>query len=231
MNSAKFARALVSEIVAFDAIRGVKTSSRIDPLGIKAMPGAIFESKDEQWTLDESKAVKAKGKPQLYKAKGTPAEINHGNIPPTLTNPETGPGGVTFREARQTAVLSFTQIRKLRFPVQGTENSDLDNAGRAVIAALGVLAITLQLEEGYQLRSRCQLIPTTAPDFEWLGATAAETRVEKISAATAREALQSLYEGAKAKGLGWEEDPLTLEPEEKLVKLVALSDQATEEAE
>jgi CRISPR-associated protein Csb1 len=86
VNSAKFARCLVSEIIGFDAVRGVRTSSRIDPLGIKAMPGAIYESKDEQWTLDAAKAVQSKGKPQLYRAKGTPAEINHGNIPPTLTN-------------------------------------------------------------------------------------------------------------------------------------------------
>src|ERR1039458_188601 len=101
VNSAKFARCLVSEIIGFDAVRGVKTSSRIDPLGIKAMPGTIFESKNEQWTLDATKAVQSKGKPQLY-SKGTPADINHGNIPPTLTNAETGPGGVTFREAKQT---------------------------------------------------------------------------------------------------------------------------------
>ena len=31
---------------------------------------------------------------------------------------------MTFSEARQTAVLSFTQIRKLRFPIAGKESSD-----------------------------------------------------------------------------------------------------------
>jgi CRISPR-associated protein Csb1 len=231
VNSAKFARCLVSEIIGFDAVRGVRTSSRIDPLGIKAMPGAIYESKDEQWTLDATKAVQSKGKPQLYKAKGTPAEINHGNIPPTFTNTETGAGGVTFREAKQTAVLSFTQIRKLRFPVAGKQSSDLDIAGRAVIAALGVLAITLQIEDGYQLRSRCQLIPTAEPEFEWLGATISETYTEKISAKTATETLHALYLKAKADGLTWKEEPLALEPEEKLVKLVEMSDQATEAEE
>src|SRR6202012_1496254 len=41
VNSAKFARALVSEITGFDAVPGKKTSSRIDPLGIKAMAGTI----------------------------------------------------------------------------------------------------------------------------------------------------------------------------------------------
>jgi CRISPR-associated protein Csb1 len=231
VNSAKFARCLVSEIIGFDSVLGVKSSSRIDPLGIKAMPGTIYESKDEQWTLDASKAVQSKGKPQLYKSKGTPSEINHGNIPPTLTNPETGAGGVTFRDARQTAVLSFTQIRKLRFPVGGKENRDADIAGRAVIAALGILAIALQLEDGYQLRSRCQLIPTSQPEFEWLGATASEISKVKISAKTATEALHTLYARAKGTGLTWEEKPLTLEPEEKLVKLVAMSDQATEAEE
>jgi CRISPR-associated protein Csb1 len=228
VNSAKFARCLVSEIIGFDAVRGVRTSSRIDPLGIKAMPGTIYESKEEQWTLDATKAAQVKGKPQLYKAKGTPAEINHGNIPPTLTNPETGAGGVTFREAKQTVVLSFTQIRKLRFPVAGQESGDLDIAGRAVIAALGVLAIALQIEDGYQLRSRCQLIPTAEPEFEWLGTTALEKRTERISAKTAREAFHALYLRAKGKGLAWEEVPVILEPEEKLVKLVAMSDQATD---
>jgi CRISPR-associated protein Csb1 len=233
VNSAKFARCLVSEIIGFDAVLGVKSSSRIDPLGIKKMVGVIYESKDDQWTLDASKAVQTKqGKPQLYKSKtGTPSEINHGNIPPTLTNPENGAGGVTFREAKQTAVLSFTQIRKLRFPVGGKETGDLDIAGRAVVAALGVLAISLQIEDGYQLRSRCQLIPTSQPEFEWLGAIASETHKKdktQISAKTATEALHSLYSKAKEKGLEWEETPLTLEPEEKLVKLVAMSDQSTD---
>ena len=108
---------------------------------------------------------------------------------------------------------------------------DLDVAGRAVIAALGVLAITLQIEDGYQLRSRCQLIPTAEPEFEWLGATVLETHKKKISAKTATEALNTLYAEAKKKGLTWEEKPLTLEPEEKLVKLVEMSDQATEAEE
>ena len=227
VNSAKFARCLVSEIVALDAVRGVRSSSRIDPLGIKAMPGTIFESKEGQWTLDASKAVQSKGKPQLYKSKGTPSEINHGNIPPSLTNPETGAGGVTFREAKQTAVLSFAQIRKLRFPVGGKESNEMDVAGRAVIAALGVVAIALQIEDGYQLRSRCHLIATTEPEFEWIGPTAAERETDKIAARTAAEALADLYSRAKKAGLEWQEKPLTLEPEEKLVRLVEMSDQST----
>jgi CRISPR-associated protein Csb1 len=223
VNSAKFARALVSEIIGFDAVLGRRTSSRIDPLGIKAMPGTIYESKTEQWTLDASKAVKSKDKPQLYKSKGTPAEINHGNIPPTISD-----GGVTFREARQTAVLSFAQLRKLRFPVKGKESSVVNTAGRAVVAALGVLALALQIEEGYQLRSRCQLIPVSEPEFEWIGSIASDTTQSQIEVGAALEAFNALYEKAKGAGLEWQEQPITLTPEEKLVKLVQMSDQSTD---
>jgi CRISPR-associated protein Csb1 len=222
VNSAKFARALVSEIIGFDAVLGKRTSSRIDPLGIKAMPGTIYESKTEQWTLDASKAVKLKEKPQLFKSKGTPAEINHGNIPPTISD-----GGVTFGEARQTAVLSFAQIRKLRLPVKAKESPEVNAVGRAVVAALGVLALALQVEEGYQLRSRCHLIPATKPEFEWLGTIASDKIKSHIDTKTAREAFIALYQKAKNEGLDWREEPITLTPEEKLVKLVQMSDQST----
>jgi len=223
VNSAKFARALVSEIIGFDAVLGKKTASRIDPLGIKAMPGTIYESKTEQWTLDAAKAVRSKDKAQLFKSKGTPSEINHGNIPPTIAD-----GGVTFREARQTAVLSFSQLRKLRFPVNGEETSQVNSYGRAVVAALGVLALTLQLEDGYQLRSRCHLIPMSEPEFEWLGAFATNVTKSQISAKTAGDAFRTLCGQAKKVGLKWQEEPVTLTPEEKLVKLVQMSDQSTD---
>jgi CRISPR-associated protein Csb1 len=226
VNSAKFARALVSEIVGLDVEEGNRTSSRIDPLGIKAIEGVIYKSKTEQWTLDASKAVKSKDKPQLFGSKGKPSEINHGNIAPTISE---GGGGVTFREARQTAVLSFAQLRKLRFPVNGKETPDVNAKGRAVVAALGVLALALQLEDGYQLRSRCQLIPAAEPEFQWLGVFASDKETKSyISAATAREAFNLLYTRAKAAGLGWQEEPITLTPEEKLVKLVQMSDQSTD---
>jgi CRISPR-associated protein Csb1 len=228
-HSAKFARALVSEIVAIDIRRGVKTASRIDPLGIKRIEGVVFKSASEQWTLDPSKADKIKGKggPELYGKKGTPAEINHCNIPPTIAD-----GGVTFREARQTAVLSFTQLRKLGFPLSGTRSVDVDVAGRAVIAALGVVALSLQFEEGYQLRSRCQLVPTFTPRYEWLGRTTVDSDFEDISADVAIDALKSLVAHGKRLGLAWEDQPIQLEPEQKLVDLIAKSDASiSEEAE
>jgi CRISPR-associated protein Csb1 len=230
VNGAKFARALVSEIIGIDVVPGVRTSSRIDPLGIKALKGTIFKSVTEQWTLDAPKGDKAKA--QLYGKSGSPADINHGNIPPTITDVEKGgPGGVTLREARQTAVLSFAQLRKLRFPVGGEPNLEADIAGRAVLASLAIFALALQIEEGYQLRSRCHLQPVKGPEFEWLGSTSEVSEFTRISTEEARSALTSLYDHAEGLGLRWEKEPLRLEPEPKLLKLVENSDRSVETPE
>ena len=165
-------------------------------------------------------ADQSKGKPQLYGVKGTPADINHGNIPPTVET-----GGVTFREARQTTVLSFSQLRKLKFPVGDKTSPELDAAGRAVLAAIGVVAIVSQIEEGYQLRSRCHLIPLKIPEFEWMGrVTVPNPDLTEIPLDAALAALKSLYSYAKKVGLDWEEKPIRLEPEAKLIELVKKSD-------
>lgn len=97
---AKFQRALVSEIVGYDAIRGVKTSSRIDPAAIEKSAGPVFRTEDGGWTLDPNQAEQIEGRPVLYKLRrkqkvqydsesgrdvpdqGRPSVINHGNVTP-----------------------------------------------------------------------------------------------------------------------------------------------------
>jgi CRISPR-associated protein Csb1 len=44
VSGARFARSLVSEIIGIDVRAGVRTSSRIDPLGIRALKGTIYRS-------------------------------------------------------------------------------------------------------------------------------------------------------------------------------------------
>src|SRR5690606_16333990 len=56
----KFQRAVVSEIIGIDASLGVKTSSRIDPLGIRLKAGPIYEGNDGEWTTDIASARKEK---------------------------------------------------------------------------------------------------------------------------------------------------------------------------
>ena len=97
---AKFQRALVSEIIGYDAVAGVKTSSRIDPASIERSAGPVYRTTDGEWTLDPERAKKNNGKPVLYKLQkgkevphdpesgkdvpdqGRPSVINHGNVTP-----------------------------------------------------------------------------------------------------------------------------------------------------
>ena len=92
------------------------------------------------------------------------------------------------------------------------------------LAALALYAVLLQWREGYQLRSRCQLIPVTLPGFEWIGVTAADRQIVPLDLKTAGEALQQLREQAKKKGLFWETGLIELQPQDKLIELVKKSD-------
>jgi len=237
VNSAKIPRALVSEIVGLHAVDGKRTASRIDPLGIKRMPRVIYRHATDMWTLDREQAVQTDGNPQLFGEDGKPSDINHGNVTPAITKEkvEKGrrkieiPGGVTFREAQQTTVLSFTQLRRLHFP-EGDRQPALDRniAGRAVLAALALYAITLQWEDGYQLRSRCQLVPAKTPQLEFIGETTPGVEPFPLDSNKARATLELAQVGAEAKVLRWHSGPIKLTPTLKLLRLVQMSDQLTE---
>ena len=150
-SGTKFARTITSEIVGIGATRGVKTASRIDPLGIEKEGQDIFEASDpsEDWTPDPSQAKKdPKGKLIKFK-NGAPSGLNHGNHPPLID--QTG-GGVTIDHATQTVVISIAALRKLSFGAH-------DDSARTVLAALAILAIVAAENEGHDLRSRCLLVP------------------------------------------------------------------------
>jgi CRISPR-associated protein Csb1 len=148
---AKFARALVSEIVGFGAQPGVKTASRIDPAGIVTKAAQILEAQDpdERWTVDPQKARKEKGQP-VKLGDGRVSEVNHSNVPPTIDEVA---GGVTLDHAEQTIVLSLAALRRLSFVASG------DLEARTLLAALALLAVVAADHRGLDLRSRCLLVP------------------------------------------------------------------------
>lgn len=149
---AKFARALVSEIVGIGAVSGVKTASRLDPTSIVTKAAELYASKnaDEGWTHDVSQArLDAKGKPVKYKKEGKVSEANHSNIPPSVDELA---GGVTIDYAQHSVVLSLAALRKLGFGGGDVE-------ARAVLAALGLVAVLAAEARGHDLRSRCLLVP------------------------------------------------------------------------
>lgn len=224
----KFQRAYVSEIVGFDASVGKKVASRIDPLQISkvAQDDRVFNSDDpdEIWTHDLAKARKDNKDSPVFASRGSesgeagqPSKINHGNIPPSI---DTQAGGITISKARQTTLISFAALRRLRF--KGF-NRETETAARSAIAALGVAAIAYQYETDFDLRSRCLLLPTHSPRLELLSRDGSAGEVVDVSRNTAARILSEAAAHAAEAGIDWETDDIRLEPAPKLVELIRRS--------
>lgn len=220
---AKFQRAMVSEIVGYDAVGGRKTSSRVDPAQILLGAGPIYLRKQDSstapsWTLDDKAGAKKLGKD------GKPSEANHGNVTPGIVD-----GGFTISKGVQTTVLSLSALRRLRFPLNGSSGSapEVDAVAHTTLAALGLAAATLAQGDG-DLRSRCQLFPQQAPVWTLLDRPGEEPADYELNAENALTLLNEAIAEAQAAGLPWEgEIPLT--PSDELVELVRRSQELASE--
>lgn len=296
LNSAKVPRAVVSEIVGVDITPGVRTGSRIDPLGIRPSATVYRLKNDENdWTLDEKEAAEDKRKKKKRFGQGKPSDINHGNVTPdmprfdgrevqeqnlnrlpdilettplelrceintadgriknhTLLRSEdvrvragaVKPGGVTMEYALHAWVLSLTQLRRLWFPLGKTSGAQIapegqhgstggqraatpdqrNDAARTVLAALALYALALQQENGYWLRSRCELVPEGSLVLEEIGGEGGTFSLG--TAAEARTLLTEAIREAESSrvGLEWPKRIIVLTPTEKLRRLVQGSD-------
>lgn len=228
---AKFQRALVSEIVGINVAAGVKTSSRIDPLNIAKDAAVLYKTAngDEIWTINPDEAVNKDGnliKVGSEKKAGKPSAVLHGNIAPSI---DSLAGGVTVDEARHTVVLSLASLRRLGF-TSGAEEA------RTVLAALGLLAVFAAESRGYDLRSRCLLVPRKGSvlKLEAVAMNGSTTPVEldlDTAIALYKEAVSKLPDSIKFdKPAG--EALAELQPSPKLADLVKKSRQlATAEAD
>jgi CRISPR-associated protein Csb1 len=207
---AKFARALVSEIVGFGVEFGVKTASRIDPAGIVTRAAEILQARDpdERWTVDPDEARKEKGQP-VKLGDGRVSEVNHSNVPPTIDEIA---GGVTLDHAEQTVVLSLAALRRLSFGGGDVE-------ARTVLAALGLLAVLAADARGLDLRSRCLLVPRKdgALKLEMIGRDGMTAPFElDLDRAIA---LYSAAVAALPEGLQFRRNGVALRPGETLAEL------------
>jgi CRISPR-associated protein Csb1 len=228
---AKFARALSAEIVGIQAVTGKKVSSRIDPLGIQGnVPVYHLKEDPNDWTTDPGLAKKDdKGKPVPFNRKGAEGKgkasaVNHSNIPPSV---DEFAGGVTFDHALQTVVLSLPALRKLRF-VTGLDGKPLahremaERSARVALAALAIAAIVHQRARGYDLRSRCLLIPDGPLVLEIIqpdgGSVPASLTIDEANALVTGAAA-----AASEAGLAWHREPVKLRAAAKLVALIKKS--------
>lgn len=218
----KFQRAYCSEIVGHDAQLGVKTASRIDPLqmGQFASNDLVYNSADPEdvWTTEEDEAAR-NGKGELIHASrrgtagaaGQPSKINHGNIAPSV---DESLGGATIRRAVQTAVISYPALRKLGFRGYSPAQED---ASRAALAALGIAALAYAIEDGYDLRSRCFLIPTEEPRLQTLARNGKTARTTDIDSKSAAATFKDAVAEAEKLGVTWNSVGLQLTPSKKLI--------------
>ena len=224
---AKFQRAVVSEIVGYDAVPGRRTVSRIDPAQIMLAAGPLYERSSAEndepgWTLETSTALVEKSKPKPFgkkpETRGKPSAAVHGNIRPDILD-----GGFTISRARQTTTLSLAVLRRLRFPLNGAADSDrdVDLAARTALAALGLAAGTLARSD-VDLRSRCHLFAEQKPIWALLDRPGEAPGEFELDADSALDLLKQAIAVARDAGLPWEGE-VELTPSPDLVELVRRS--------
>lgn len=230
----KFQRALVSEIVGVGVEFGRKTASRIDPAQIELQAGPVYKAKDdaEEWTLDEAQAEQEKKKPKLFSRTGgdkpgRPSHINHGNIAPSI---DSEAGGVTLDYAQQTTVLSLPAVRRLRFPkrvdgspVDREKRAEVERAAHVTLAALGLAAVALHRDEGFDLRSRCAFVPQGDLAFEIVGRDGGVSEPYSLDSNGAAALVTAASKAAAEMGMAWDTKPIDLTPAPKLVELIRRS--------
>jgi CRISPR-associated protein Csb1 len=223
---AKFPRCLVSEIVAINTpvdqiavprggeetqTSGRRTGSRIDPLGVLRKVD-VFKGSDGWDVVKERAGRNAK----LVR----PSEINHGNIAPSVQ-----PLGVTCEYVEHVAVISFAGLRHLGFG-----GADRDRAGRTLLVALGLVALTEQDSRGYALRSRCDLVCDGKAPLELVHADGSVEQLE-IDRTMAQALYDEAYETALTAGFVLAREPIRLVPQDKLVAIVRSSQRLALEGE
>jgi CRISPR-associated protein Csb1 len=111
-------------------------------------------------------------------------------------------------------VLSFAGLRRLSFG-----GGKKDAAGRFLVAALGLVALTEQDARGYALRSRCDLVCQGYAPFELVHADGTIERLDLD-----RDAASTIYaealRAAKEAGFKLASEPIRLAPQDKLVHIV-----------
>ena len=222
---AKFQRALVSEIIGYDAVPGVKTSSRIDPAQIMLGAGPLYRRDPVQggapdWTLDEGTARLGGGRNPT----GRPSEANHGNV-----TPGTAAGGFTISRARQTTTLSLAVLRRLRFPLDGAADSEheVDVAARTALVALGLAAGALARND-LDLRSRCHLFAEGPSVWQLLDRPGEAPAEFAVGPDAALGLLNEAIEAAREVGMPWE-GVIELSPSAELTELVRRSQELASE--
>jgi CRISPR-associated protein Csb1 len=216
----KYTRCVVSELVAVNFEKQTfRAGTRVDPLNIaKESFAEAMKSDgkdDDAWKMLAAKAAAKKKKLE------NSSDINHGNVPWSGKDKDSGEmhGGVTCEYIQQSTTISFPALRQLGFPIENTERS---LAAQTVLAAMALHAAALNVERGWHLRSRCDLMLDEGQTLTWeiIGTT---TEAISLPATVTRQLLLDSITAAKNTGLAWRDEPIRLTPSPALAKLVVES--------
>jgi CRISPR-associated protein Csb1 len=210
--AARMPRLITSEMVGLDAKAVTRAAVKSDPMDIRKDAGPIYESKRKERRFEIEKA-KAAGRKVLK-----PSEIGLGSVPHMAAQ------GAVITEAVQTSVVSCTAARRLKFEhPDGRFSPARDRAGRTAVLALALYGLLAQMDEGYCLRSGCDLIPMRNPELEVIGRTLEDVDTTPIDVDSALAALKAANNSAAQQGLRWRDGPLVVDADERLVTLVERS--------
>lgn len=242
---AKFARCLVSEIVAVDVPVEEPEDYRSGDVAIETENRRVLKARvsvsgrgdGEVRTaarrtgsrIDPLGILSRKGM-EVYKGSTgwdiTPegAGKNAKQVLPSAVNHSNIPPtiqalGITCDYLEHSFVLSFAALRRLHFG-----SSARDAAGRTLLGALGLLALRGQDAGGYALRSRCDLVCDELASLEVVHPDG-KTTPESVDGPTAQRLYQEALHVAEAAGFRFPEGPIMLRPQEKLVAIIRKSQQ------
>jgi CRISPR-associated protein Csb1 len=202
-GSTRLARAVTSEIIGYDLLRGVRAKSKLD---IQHVSKEVLLAESETTDAARFEVLDGDGKAQKGKR---PSEFGYGNVPPSAAEH----GGVTVRFAEQQTVVSLAALRAIRNAEFGTaERSSAENdlVVRELLALLALAMLEAQTELGWDLRSGCQLVPETEPMVELVGRLGTTLASAPLVGLGAVEALAERTRAAADQGIAWNVAPIAL---------------------
>lgn len=222
-GTTRLARVLTSEIIGVGYVEGQRAAGKIDVHNVSSGV-TVYVGEKARVVTDPKEARGGPKSPKKFPTKakgevGRPSAAGYGNVAPSLAQH----GGVTIDYALQIATLSLPALRECRFPENGNSSSERDIAGRVMLASLGLRMLALQVDQGYDLRSGCLLVPEGEPIFEMVDRLGQVAGSWSAISLPTREILDAAVAGGKSNGIDWSEGDISLRASEAQLELLRQS--------
>ncbi|WP_418139800.1 type I-U CRISPR-associated RAMP protein Csb1/Cas7u [Oceanimonas smirnovii] len=145
---------------------------------------------------------------------GASSEEGFGTVP-NVTKSRT----VSIQYAEQLMCVSLTSIRRILL----NQSQAATEAAHTVLACLALYAFGQYLEQGYDLRSGCQLVPESEPVLEVVGRTLDDITEFTLDLSSIEELLDEAIKQAETIGLCWNKEAIHLKANIKLQDIITKS--------